>query len=58
MKMRLSVVFAMLAVFGAGVILSACSDTPGYHAYGRYSNPNDPKKDQPYDGDWYKSGTD
>jgi len=57
MKMRLGIVVAMLVLFGAGTVLSACTNAPGYNAYGRYSDPND-KKSEPYDGDWYKGGTD
>jgi hypothetical protein len=57
MKLHWGILVAMLALFGAGVALSACSNTPGSNAYGRYSDSND-KKAQPYDGDWYKGGDD
>jgi hypothetical protein len=55
-KMRWGILVAMLVLFGTGIVLSACSNAPGYNAYGRYSDKSD--KVQPYDGDWYKAGTD
>lgn len=57
MTVRWSILVAMLALLGAGVVMSACSNTPGYNAYGRYSDPA-AKNDKPYDGDWYKGGED
>jgi hypothetical protein len=56
MKARWSILVAALALLGAGMVLSACTDAPGYNAYGRYSDPKD-KTSQPYDG-WYKEGND